>query len=41
MGTARLDDLMTLDQIFECFAIARAGAHHETLILVLRGWVVG
>src|SRR6266851_7692154 len=33
--------LMTLDQVFKRLAITRAGAHYETLILVV-GWrVVG
>jgi hypothetical protein len=32
---------MTLDQALECLAVARAGAHHESLILVIGGCVVG
>src|SRR5713226_8936262 len=27
--------------MFECLAVARAGAHHESLILVIGGCVVG
>ena len=33
--------LMALDEMFECLAVARAGAHHESLILVIGGCVVG
>jgi hypothetical protein len=32
---------MALDQIFERFAVARAGADHKILIVVVGGRIVG